>query len=394
MVVKRGLLLAVGSAIALVLTAATPMIAVGGEVLPSPLRAANLLRVKAIATNGVIKPGIVAVGYQEASKPGQLYVAWSNNGGTDFRKANGQLRRYRVVGDPAQGMSLAICAGRIWIGTAWHHPSDKAGDSDVILTSRTIKGGAAQALMTNTSEDHRVRDVSVNCVSGKLLAVSWLEKSGSQTKARLMLRSVEPLGTTPGYEQVIDLGAADFRGGLSAASIPQQVTVAFVRNGDLRLHRQAVEDNQAGVGSQKTIVWKGVKNPRIAARRDRLAVTYSDAGKVKAKLSRDRGVRLSKPYALARTGGTRHPSMPWSIDVVGGNVVATASIYTPTTGKSAPKRISTSDFGQTWRTRNYGNRGARLDAMLKVKKQPARLMEAWHNNAPKGQADTLRARYE
>jgi hypothetical protein len=394
MVVKRGLLLAVGSALALVLTAATPMVTVGQEALPSPLRAANLLRVKAIATNGVIKPGIVALGYQEASKPGQLYVAWSNNGGTDFRKANGKLRRYRVVGDPAQGMSLAICAGRIWIGTTWHQPSDKAGDSDVILTSRTIKGGAAQAFVTSTSEDHRVRDVSVNCVSGKLLAISWLDRSGSQTTARLMLRSVEPLGTTPTYEQVIDLGAADFRGGLSAASIPQQVAVAFVRDGDLRLHRQAVEDGQAGVGSQKTIVWKGVRNPRIAARRDRLAVTYSDAGKVKAKLSRDRGVRLSKPYVLAPTGGTRHPSIPWSIDVVGGNVVATASIYTPTTGKSAPKRISTSDFGQTWKTRNYGNRGARLDAMLKVKAQPARLIEVWHNNAPNGQADTLRARYE
>jgi hypothetical protein len=394
MVVKPRLLLAVGSALAVVLTAATPMLAATSEALPSPLRAANLLRVKDIAANGIIKPGVVAVGYQEASKPGQLYVAWSVNGGSDYRKSNGQLRRYRVVGDPATGMSLDICAGRVWVGTAWHHPSDRAGDSDVILTSRTIKGGAAQALMTSSEQDHRVRDVSVSCVSGRLIAVGWLQTNGSETTAKLLLRSVEPLGAKAAYEQTFDLGPADFGSGLSVASTPAQVAVAFVRNGDLRLHRLTVEDGRAGLASQKTIVWQGVSKPRLATKLNRLAVVYSDAGKVKAKLSKDRGVSLSKPYVLASTGGTRNPSYPYSVDVVGGRVVTTAAVYTPATGKTVSKRISSSDFGRSWNTLTFGNRGARVDALLKVKGQPTRLMEAWHNNAPQRAADTLRARYE
>ena len=35
-----------------------------------------------------------------------------------------------------------------------------------------------------------------------------------------------------------------------------------------------------------------------------------------------------------------------------------------------------------------------MASWLKKKGQAPLLMEAWHNNAPKGLADTLRARYE
>ena len=82
MVVKRRLLLAVASALTLVLTAAAPMMAATKEAKPSPLRAASLLRVKDIAANGNTAGGsIVAIGWHEGSKPGQLYLAFSTDGG-------------------------------------------------------------------------------------------------------------------------------------------------------------------------------------------------------------------------------------------------------------------------------------------------------------------------
>jgi len=394
MVVQRRLSLAVVSALALVLAAAAPMGAATKEVKPSPLRSANLVRVKDIATNGVIKPGVVAVGYHEAANPAQLYVAWSVNGGSDYRKANGNLRRYRIVGEPSLGMSVAVCAGRVWVATAWRHPSDRAGDSDVILTSRTIAGGAAQAFMTKRTGNHRVRDVSVTCVSGKLLAVGWLQKDRTKTSAKLMLRSVEPLGTTPSYKRTLDLGKAEFQGGMALASTPAQAAVAFVRGGDLRLHRLAIKGGKAGLSNQKTIVWNDVKHPVMATKGDRLVVAYSDAGRVKAKTSKDLGTSYSKPHVLAKPGGTKNPSRPYSVDVVGNRIVTTAGIYSAAAGRVTPKRISSSDFGGSWKTASFGNVGARVAALLKVKGQGPLLMEAWHNNAPKGYSDTLRARYE
>lgn len=394
MVVKRGTLLAVASALVLMLTAATPLSAATREAKPSPLRAANLLRVKDIAANGVIRSGIVAVGYQEASRPGQLHIAWSVDGGQDYRRNNGKFRRYRVVGDPRLGLSTDICAGRVWVGTAWRHPNDRPNDSDVILTSRTISGGAAQAFGTKRTKDHAVRDVTITCVTGKLLAIGWLQKNGKRSVAKLQLRTVEPLGTKPAYKRTFNLGPAEYRSGIAVASTPDQVAVAFARNGDLRLHRLAIEDGRAGSSSQKKIVWNDVRDPVMAARGDRLVVAYSDAGKVKAKLSDDLGASVGKPQVLARSGNLKNPSRPFSIAVVGKRIVSTAAVYDRGRNKLVTARISSSDFGESWKTRTFGNVGARVAALLKVKGQAPALMEAWHNNAPRGSADTVRARYE
>ena len=78
--------------------------------------------------------------------------------------------------------------------------------------------------------------------------------------------------------------------------------------------------------------------------------------------------------------------------LVGKRVVSTASVYDGS--KLRAQRFSSSDFGQSWRTASFGNVGARMASLLKVKGQPSLLMEAWHNNAPKGSRDTIRARYE
>ncbi len=397
MVVKRRLLLAVASALALMLTAAAPMMAATKEAKPAPLRSANLLRVKDIAANGNTKGGaVVAIGWHEGSKPGQLYMAFSTDGGKDFRRTNGNLRRYPIVGEPNVGMSLDVCAGKVWAATGYHSSSDKAGDSDVFLTSRTIGGGAAQALLTSTSADRRVRDVTVTCVSNDLIAIGWLQKTGNKTTAQLMLRSLEPLGTTPSFKKTYNLGLAELKSGLDVATTPSSVAVSFVRDGNLRLKRFDVEAGTTNVTNQplKTIAWKDIKYPVMDARGKRFAVAYTDAGKVRVKTSKDLGATLTSPSTLASTGGIKNPSRAYSMDLVGDRIVSTLGVYSKATGKVTPQRATSSTFGEKWSKRSFGNRGARYAALLKKKNQGPLIVETWHNNAPKGSNDTLRARYE
>lgn len=397
MVVKPRLLLAVASALTLVLTAAAPMMAASREAKPSPLRSAGLVRVKDIAANGNTKGGaVVAVGWHEGSGPGQLYVAFSTDGGKDYRRSNGRLRRYPVVGEPSLGMSLDVCAGKVWAATGYHSSSDKTGDSDVFLTSRTIGGGAAQALLTSTSADRRVRDVTVSCVSNKLIAIGWLQKVGNKTTARLMLRSMEPLGTTPTFKETYNLGGAQLKRGLAVAATPKSVAVAFARDGHLRLKRFDVEAGTTNVTTNplQTIAWKETKHPVMDARGKRLAVAYSDAGKVRVKTSKDLGETLSRARTLASTGGIKNPSRADALDLVGDSIVSTLRVYSKATGKAIPQRVTSSTFGDKWSRRTFGNVGPRYASLLKKKKGAPLIVETWHNNARKGSNDTLRARYE
>jgi hypothetical protein len=396
MVVKRTLLPAVASALVLMLTAAAPMSAATSEAKPAPLRSASLLRIKDLAANGNTSQGaIVAVGWQEGAGPGQLYLTFSTDGGKDFSRTNGRLRKYPIVGEPKLGLSLDICDGRVWIASGYHGSSDKAGDSDVFLTSRTIGGGAAQALMTSTAEDRRVRDVTVSCVGNDMIAIGWLQKSGKKTTARLMLRSLERLGTTPTFKRTYNLGVAELKSGLDVASTPSSVAVAFVRDGDLRLRRFDVgADDSISSHPLETIVWDDVKNPVMDARGKRLVVAYSDAGKVRLKTSTDLGETLTSPRTLASTGGIKHPSRPYSIDVVGDEVVATVGAYSKASGKVTPYRMTSTTFGEQWSKRAFGNVGTRLASLLKKKNQGPLFVEAWHNDAAKGSLDTLRARFE
>jgi hypothetical protein len=172
--------------------------------------------------------------------------------------------------------------------------------------------------------------------------------------------------------------------------------VTFVRDGRLRLKRFEVDRSTTGAITGKpleTVVWKTVQQPQMAAKGKRLVVAYTQRGKVRAKVSRDLGESLSSPTTLARTGGARNPSTAQSIDVVGDRILATVRAYSKATGYRA-QRITSSTFGEEWSTRTFGNRGARHAAWLKKKGQEPLLVETWHNNAPKGSFDTLRARYE
>jgi len=397
MVVKRRLLLAVASAMTLVMTAAVPMMGATKEAKPNPLRAENLLRAKAIAAGTTASTPVVAVGWHEAAKPGRLYLTFSKDGGKNYRKNNGNLRRSPVVGVPALGMSMDICAGRIWVGTAYSSASDKAGDSDVFMTSRRINGAAAQALMTDTSADRRVRDVSVTCVGNDLIAIGWLEKKADKYRARVMLRSTQTLGTTPKFKRTYNLGTAEFGSGLAIAGTTHSLAVAFVRGGDMRLKRFSIGDGippSVTRHALQTIATKEVREPVLAASGERMAVAWSASGRVKAKVSTDLGKTFSGPRVLVPTGGLKKRSRPYSVDVVGDRIVVEAAAWAKATGKYTPQRIQSLNGGATWGVRSYGHAGARFGALFPGASKSSLLMETWHNNAPKGARDTLRARYE
>ncbi len=289
MVVKRRLLLAVASALTLVLTAAAPMMgaskrghadsAAGGR----PAAPQGHGRQRHHQQGRHRGRGLARVQQARSAVPGLQHQRWR-----DYSRTNGNLRRYPIVGDPQLGISLDICAGRVWVASGYRSPSDKAGDSDVFLTSRTIGGGAAQALMTSTADDRRVRDVTVSCVGNDLIAIGWLEKTGNKSTAQLMLRSLEPLGTTPSFKETYNLGAAELKSGLDVAATPSSVAVAFVRDGDLRLKRFDIGDGPSHQQPARSRPSPGTTSadPVMDARGKRLVVTYSDAGKVRLRTSR------------------------------------------------------------------------------------------------------------
>ncbi len=393
MVVKRRFLLSVASALALVMTAAVPMMGAYKEVAPSPLRQTGLLRVKDIAANGNTSDGaVVAIGWHEASKPGQLYLAFSTNGGKDYRRTNGRLRRYPIVGEPSLGMSVAICGGRVWVGSSYKDPA--SGAPRVLMTSRTIGGGAAQAWVT-PGDGRKVRDVSIACAGKDLLAIGWLEKKDGKNRTRLMLRSMEPLGQSPTIGKKFKFGPSDFKGGIAVAATPGAVAVAYNKNGNLKVKRFGIDADDPSIISQgppSTVAWGDVKAPQMAARGNRLVLAYSDAGKVKAKLSTDVGASFGGPKVLVPSGSIRNPSRAYSADVIGGRIVVEAGANKK--GKVVPQRIQSTDAGATWSTRTFGHIGGRVGALLKKKGQAPLLMEAWHNNAPNPSPDTLRAKHE
>ncbi len=394
MVVKRRLLLAIASALTLTMTAAAPMMAASyKEAMPRPLRQAGLLRVKDIAANGNTRAGaVVAVGWHESSGPGQLYLAFSLDGGKDYRRTNGRLRQYRVVGDPKLGMSLAVCGGRVWAGSTYKEPS--GGGSRVFMTSRTVGGGAAQAFLT-PSDGRSVRDVSVACAGKDLLAIGWLEKKAGTFRARLVMRSMEPLGKDTAINRNFKLGAAEFKGGLAVAATPEAALVSYVRDGDLRIKRFAIDAADPSVikpGPSNVVAQSDIKGPQLAARANKVAVAFTDAGKVRAKLSSDLGVTFDTGKKLVGSGSLSRPSRVYSADVVGDRIVFEVSANKKS--GATPQRVESMDGGVTWRTTTFGNDGARMGVLLKMSGQSPLLMEAWHNNAKAPKADTLRAKYE
>jgi hypothetical protein len=396
MVVKRNILFATVAALALSVTAALPAAASYHEAKPTPLRKDTLLRVQDIAARGQTSAGpVVAVGWRQASNPAALFLTFSTDGGRDYRRTNGKLRKYPILGDGRLGMSLAVCSGRVWAGSAFRNPSDKGGDSDVFLTTRTVGGGADQRFMTKPSVSRKARNVQVACVGQDLIAIAWLEKSSGASRAKLMLRSTEPLSVTPAFQRTYKLGDGRFKDGITVAATPEAVHVAWTKgtNRNVRLKRFLVgPGDPVTIDPQpvRTISFKDAYLPQLTASGQRVAVAYTDAGKIKTKISTDLGGTYGKATQIVGVGTISKPSRAHSIDMIGTRIVVEASANRK--GQLTPRRIQTLNVGSSWSSRDYGHNGARVGALMRQPDAKPMLMEAWHNNG--SQADTVRASYE
>ncbi len=241
MVVKRTILPAVSMGLALLIGAASPVLGIYRASKPDPLVQQSLVRVHDMATAPKTSAygAVVAAGWRQDAKPGQLWVTYSTDGGRSYLRNASVLRKFRVAGDGQRGLSLDICGGRIWVASVANFPGDTAANRDVLLTSRTINGTtAAQAFVTQSSVNRLVSDVSLTCVGKKLLAVAWLEESFGKSRAKLLVRSLEPLGEPSKVRKVWGLGDALRKGGISVDASTDAIQVAWtngVRAGPLRV---------------------------------------------------------------------------------------------------------------------------------------------------------------
>lgn len=396
MVIRRQIALAIAAAVALGVTSVAPVAAAFEEAKPRPLQKDKILRVQDIAANGQTGKGaIVAVGWRQASNPARLFLSFSTDGGQDYRHGNGNLRKFPVLGDGRRGMSLAICSNRVWVGTSFRNTGDAAGDSDVLLTTRTVGGGAAQRFMTNTNRSRKVRDVQVACAGKDLIAIAWLEQSGGNSKARLLIRSKESLGQKPKFQKLYKLGRANFGGGMAVAATSDAVHVGWTKGStkNLRIKRFLIgEGDSIAVAPQKaaTVAFRDIRYPRLAARGQHVVAAYTDAGKVKTKLSQNRGAKFGKADRIIGAGSINKPSRAHSVDVIESRIVV--EVTANQKGTLAPKRIQSQNLGSSWFARDFGHKGTRVGAFMREKDADPLLMEAWHNNgSPK---DTVRASYE
>jgi len=396
-VVKRRLLLAITVALTLAMTAAAPVLGEYRSANPDPLAQEELLRVQDIAATGKTRNSgpVVAVGWRQAAKPGELFVTYSTDGGSSYLKRNGTLRSFRVAGDGTRGLSLDTCAGSIWVASVANYPGDATADRDVFLTSRTVTGKPGQAYLTDATASRTVRSVSVSCVGKKLLAIAWLEQSFGKPRAKLMLRSLEAAGQTTSFRKVYGLGQADLRGGISVDASTDAVHVAWTTgNGQaLRYQRFLVAEGTSPAITRQPgvrLAAKDVQLPQVASRGQKVVVAYSDAGKVKARISEDGGGTFASPAVLVSTGSRKSPSRVHSADVSGPRIVVEVSASQG--GLIAPQRVESTDLGATWQRDAFGHVGARMGALRKTSPTSSVLAEAWQNNAPG--PDTLRAQVE
>jgi hypothetical protein len=338
---------------------------------------------------------VVAIGWREARSPGQLYLTFSLNGGRSYRRANGTFRKFPVLGDGNKGMSVDICAGRAWAGSVVGYPGDDKGDSDVLLTSRAVTGGAGQAFITNAAYDRRTHDVAISCVGNRLLAIAWLETTNGTTRAKLQLRSLERLGETPSVRRVFPLGTAQRAGGISVDASNNAVHVTWTGDAERNLYYKRFTlgrgaDPRITKGRKRRLATGDIRYPEIGLRGNNIVVAYTDVGRIRARISRNGGGTFAQSDVIVGTGGRRKPSRAYSVDISGERIVIDA--LASRQGEQTPQRIQSRDGGDTWSRRSFGNVGVRVAALRKTSTNGSVIVEAWQNNA--SGTDTLRAQYE
>jgi hypothetical protein len=367
--------------------------ALGAFSAPVLLRESNLLRVQGIATGG----GAVAVGWREGSKPGQLWVRVSPDKGASFKP------KYAVAGLPKAGMSLAMCSDQVWAASAARYPNDADGDSDLLLSRRGVSGGGgSQVFLTQPGKTHSVREPDIACVGNDLLAIAWLDRAGSETRAYLLIRDQASL--LPSATDVLfDLGRARIKGGIGVAATDSSVYVAWSRTDrqDLTFRSFRIEggSDPAIKGSKAvTLARADAVLPEVAARGEKVIVAYTDAGLLKMRSSSDGGKTFGGAKTLIKAGSLDVPALATSADLRGKRIVIEALRRPPKTAsvrlaaaERVPYRLETRDSGAKWSNVQLGNRGSRLGVLRPISGGDSLLLEAWHDD---GSSDRIRFQRE
>ncbi|MFV2062564.1 MAG: hypothetical protein ACC726_03505 [Chloroflexota bacterium] len=139
-----------------------------------------------------------------------------------------------------------------------------------------------------------------------------------------------------------------------------------------------------------TLASKDANKPRLAVQGRKVVATYTDRGKVKVRLSKNRGKDFGPPTTLIGSGTVKKPSRARSVDVFAQRIVVEA--VKSAAGATTPQRYESVDLGATWTKRSFGHNGPRLGALRKTGSGVSMLAEAWLNNG--ATTDTLRAQYE
>lgn len=399
MVDKRTPILMGTLAAALIAGSAIPVSAAFSQSAPSPLRREPLVRIRDIASSEPAKAGTkratVAIGWRERSEDGDLFMAFSKNGGKTFgRDAEGGLRRFPVAGDGKRGLSVDVCGGYLWAGSAANFPTDDPEDTDVLITRKKIGGPQDQAFVTAPADDREVRDVSIACVGRKLLAIAWLEKINGRSVGRLMLRDLEGVIPTA-TNKVYGLGLARHGGGIAIAATNKSVHVAWTKgsNSAIRYKRFLIgNEDDPTVTKFPTVTLASTRAvlPRLGAMGQKVALAYTDGGKVKVRLSKNLGAAFGAATTIVNSGTVRRPSKPHSVDVHGARVVVEAT--RSGSGGSTPLRLQSTDFGASWTPSSFGHKGPRLGVLRRNGRRSSLLNEIWlHNGSAR---DTMRGQYE
>jgi hypothetical protein len=265
----------------------------------------------------------------------------------------------------------------------------------VLLSSRAVRGGAGQAFVTNANFDRRTHDVAISCIGNRLLAIAWIETTSGVTRAKMQLRSLEPLGQTPSVRRVFPLGTAQRSGGISVDASTNAVHVAWTGDAERNLYYKRFAlgsgaDPRVTRRKTRRLATGDIRFPEIGLRGNNIVIAYTDVGRVRARISRDGGSQYAQSVLIVGTGGPRRPSRAYSVDISGERILIEA--IASRQGNFTPQRIQSRDGGTTWDKRSFGNVGVRVGALRKTSQTGSLLVEAWQNNAQG--TDTLRAQYE
>lgn len=395
MVNKPRILLATSACVSLVFGATMPTLGASyAAAEPEPLKQGQLVRLADIATtqNATELPA-VAIGWRTGSRPGNLFMSYSTDGGATYLRGNGKLRQWAVAGDGNRGLSLAVCRDDVWAGSAARFPGDRSRDTDVLVTRRAIGGKAAQVFVTAPSARRTVRDVQVACVGTKLLAIAWLEKADGKTRARLMLRSLNDLAPAA-TNKTYFLGTAVFGAGITLATTSRSVHVAWTagqaRNVRYKRFILGKQANPKVTPKPVTTIAKGKANkPQLAVQGRKVVAAYTDGGKVDLRISKDLGATFEAPQTLIDSGSSSQPSRVHSVDTFGQRIVVEATRNAA--GTNTAQRHESTNLGEDWDVRDFGHNGPRMGALRKSGPGTSALAETWLDN---GVNDTLRAQYE